>query len=105
MIIIFFHVLSKISIQKQSLTFFNVHCTGYLSRWVSWSGPPATNSQPSSGTVSPKGSPRGSPRETPLEGGIPISPQPPRPHAVRSRASSKASNMSEATPCVVRLNV
>ncbi|XP_064081549.1 choline O-acetyltransferase-like isoform X2 [Macrobrachium nipponense] len=56
----------------------------YLSRWVSWSGTAAT----------PPGSPsRASPNE-----GISLSPQPPRAFQPRSRASSKASNMSEKPP-------
>ncbi|XP_068222982.1 choline O-acetyltransferase isoform X4 [Palaemon carinicauda] len=56
----------------------------YLSRWVSWSGTVAT----------PPGSPsKGSPSE-----GISLSPQPPRAFQPRSRASSKASNMSEKPP-------
>ncbi|XP_066959948.1 choline O-acetyltransferase isoform X2 [Macrobrachium rosenbergii] len=56
----------------------------YLSRWVSWSGTAAT----------PPGSPsKASPNE-----GISLSPQPPRAFQPRSRASSKASNMSEKPP-------
>ncbi|XP_068222978.1 choline O-acetyltransferase isoform X1 [Palaemon carinicauda] len=59
----------------------------YLSRWVSWSGTVAT----------PPGSPsKGSPSE-----GISLSPQPPRAFQPRSRASSKASNMSEKPPVTV----
>ncbi|KAF2363289.1 Acyltransferase ChoActase/COT/CPT [Trinorchestia longiramus] len=75
--------------------------TRYLSRWVSWSGPPANAPQPSS----PKGSPRDSPKGTPIDGmgPLPISPQPPRPYQNRSRASSKASNLSETAPCVYPL--
>ncbi|XP_066959944.1 choline O-acetyltransferase isoform X1 [Macrobrachium rosenbergii] len=59
----------------------------YLSRWVSWSGTAAT----------PPGSPsKASPNE-----GISLSPQPPRAFQPRSRASSKASNMSEKPPVTV----
>ncbi|XP_069173979.1 choline O-acetyltransferase [Procambarus clarkii] len=56
----------------------------YLSRWVSWSGT----------IVTPPGSPS---RSSPSEG-LSLSPQPPRAFQPRSRASSKASNMSEKTP-------
>ncbi|KAK4290228.1 hypothetical protein Pmani_036855 [Petrolisthes manimaculis] len=57
----------------------------YLSRWVSWSGTLTT----------PPGSPSNS-RGSPIEG-VSLSPQPPRAFqpTSRSRASSKASNMSE----------
>ena len=65
--------------------FFNFK--GYLSRWVSWSGAPGGEGQQNVGS--------------PMEGGYPVSPQPPRSFQTRSRTSSKASNLSEKTPHVV----